>query len=274
MRAMILAAGRGERMRPLTDHRPKPLLAVGGKPLIVWHLERLAAAGFRDIVINHAWLGQMIEDALGDGSRWGVRIRYSPEAVALETAGGIAQALPLLSDGDTPFLVVNGDVWSDWEPAQAHSAAAHMTPSSVQAWLLLVDNPAHHPEGDFRLAENGVVSDRKQPTNGIDPIGDTGPISLASQSAEAIGALAPATPTPPALTFSGTAVYHPALFRDLTPGQPAALAPLLRAAMLRHAVIGSRHDGAWVDVGTPARLAELDAHLRRPSDPRFERTSA
>lgn len=251
MRAMILAAGRGERMRPLTDHSPKPLLAVGGKPLIVWHLERLAAAGFQEVVINHAWLGQMIEDALGDGSRWGLRIRYSPEAVALETAGGIAQALPLLSEDDTPFLVVNGDVWSDWQPAQAQDAAARMTQSGAQAWLLLVDNPAHHPEGDFRLAASGVVSDRKQPTNDSDHL-------------DAVSAL----------TFSGTAVYRPALFRDLTPGQPAALVHLLRAAMLRTAVIGSHHDGAWVDVGTPARLAELDAQLRRPSDPRLERTSA
>jgi len=258
MRAMILAAGRGERMRPLTDHSPKPLLAVGGKPLIVWHLERLAAAGFHEVVINHAWLGQMIEDALGDGSRWGLRIRYSPEAVALETAGGIAQALPLLSQDDTPFLVVNGDVWSDWEPALAQDATARMTQSGAQAWLLLVDNPAHNPKGDFRLAPSGVLSDGKQPTNGSDPVDGT------VESTDAISAL----------TFSGTAVYHPALFRDLTPGEPAALAPLLRAAMLRNAVIGSHHDGVWVDVGTPARLAELDAQLRRPSDPRFERTSA
>ena len=258
MRAMILAAGRGERMRPLTDHSPKPLLAVGGKPLIVWHLERLAAAGFHEVIINHAWLGQMIEDALGDGSRWGLRIRYSPEAVALETAGGIAQALPLLSQDDTPFLVVNGDVWSDWEPALAQDATARMTQSGAQAWLLLVDNPAHNPKGDFRLAPSGVLSDGKQPTNGSDPVDGT------VESTDAISAL----------TFSGTAVYHPDLFRDLTPGEPAALAPLLRAAMLRNAVIGSHHDGVWVDVGTPARLAELDAQLRRPSDPRFERTSA
>jgi MurNAc alpha-1-phosphate uridylyltransferase len=264
MRAMILAAGRGERMRPLTDHSPKPLLAVGDKPLIFWHLERLAAAGFHDVVINHAWLGQMIENALGNGSRWGLRIRYSPEAVALETAGGIAQALPLLSDDDTPFLVVNGDVWSDWDPALAQGAAVRMTQSDAQTWLLLVDNPAHHPEGDFRLAASGAVSDRKHPTDGIDQAAHTDRASLASRSTDPVAAL----------TFSGTAVYHPALFRDLTPGQPAALAPLLRAAMLRDAVIGSHHDGAWVDVGTPARLAELDAQLRRPSDPRLERTSA
>ena len=137
MRAMILAAGRGERMRPLTDRLPKP--AAGGRPaLIVWHLRRLAAAGIRDIVINHAWLGHEIEQALGDGSNHGVRIRYSPEQTALETAGGIVQALPLL--GDAPFLVVNGDVWCDWQPDAAHALAADLKPDS--AWLLLVNNPS------------------------------------------------------------------------------------------------------------------------------------
>lgn len=138
MRAMILAAGRGERMRPLTDRLPKPLLPAGGQPLIVWHLRRSAAAGIRDIVINHAWLGHEIEQALGDGSNHGVRIRYSPEQTALETAGGIVQALPLL--GDAPFLVVNGDVWCDWQPDAAHALAADLKPDS--AWLLLVNNPS------------------------------------------------------------------------------------------------------------------------------------
>ncbi|MEY3201635.1 MAG: hypothetical protein RIR70_1185 [Pseudomonadota bacterium] len=150
MKAMILAAGRGERMRPLTDHTPKPLLAVGGKPLIVWHLERLRAAGFDDIVINHAHLGQAIEAALGDGAAWGVRIRYSPEKEALETAGGIAQALPLL--GEAPFLVVNGDVFCDWP----FERAAHLGGSP--AHLVLVPNPPHHPGGDFAL-EAGVLTD-------------------------------------------------------------------------------------------------------------------
>lgn len=259
MRAMILAAGRGERMRPLTDHCPKPLLAAGGKPLIVWHLERLAAAGIQEVVINHAWLGAMIEDALGDGARWGLRIRYSPEASALETAGGIHQALPLLADGDEPFLVVNGDVWSDWTPAMAYAAADALAQQQADAWLLLVDNPSHHLDGDFRLAPDGRVSDRKTAAT-ADP--------------------SPAVPDPlsavvfPALTFSGTAVYRPALFRALPPGQPAPLAPLLRAAMRNGCVIGARHDGAWIDVGTPARLAELDLQLRRLSDPRPERTSA
>jgi MurNAc alpha-1-phosphate uridylyltransferase len=236
MRAMILAAGRGERMRPLTDRSPKPLLEVGGKPLIVWHLERLAAAGFREVVINHAWLGHMIEAALGDGARWGLSIRYSPETTALETAGGIARALPLLTDGEAPFLVVNGDVWSDWQPSHARAAADELGRTAARAWLLLVDNPPHNPAGDFRLGADGMVADARQPTNGGD-----------------------------ALTFSGTAVYHPALFHDLVPGEPAALAPLLRAAMSLGLVAGARHDGRWVDVGTPQRLAELDDTLRRAS---------
>lgn len=183
MRAMILAAGRGERMRPLTDRLPKPLLPAGGQPLIVWHLRRLAAAGIRDIVINHAWLGHEIEQALGDGSDHGVRIRYSPEQTALETAGGIVQALPLL--GDAPFLVVNGDVWCDWQPDAAHALAADLKPDS--AWLLLVNNPQHHPDGDFVLEPDGRVHD-----------GDG-----------------------PRLTFSGIGVYHPGLFAGLARGTAA-----------------------------------------------------
>jgi len=228
MRAMILAAGRGERMRPLTDRTPKPLLPAGGKPLAAWHIERLAAAGVRDLVVNHAWLGAQIEAALGNGSRWGVRIRYSPEAVALETAGGIARALPLL--GDAPFLVVNGDVWCDWDPAGAQAVAARLDGRAASAWLLLVDNPAHHPGGDFVLRGGKV----------FDGGGDR-------------------------LTFSGIGVYHPALFAGTAPDRPAPLAPLLRAAMARGAVLGERHAGAWTDVGTPQRLAELDARLSASS---------
>jgi MurNAc alpha-1-phosphate uridylyltransferase len=149
MKAMILAAGRGERMRPLTDHTPKPLLQVGGKSLIVWHLQRLAAAGFKDIVINHAHLGQQIENALGDGSQWGVRIQYSPEKIALETAGGIANAMPLL--GDAPFLVVNGDVYTDID-----FGALNLTSPNL-AHLVMVDNPPQHAAGDFSLF-NGKLS--------------------------------------------------------------------------------------------------------------------
>jgi len=148
MRAMILAAGRGERMRPLTDYTPKPLLMAGGKPLIVWHIERLAAAGITELVINHAHLGQQIEDALGDGQQWQVTIRYSAEGTALETAGGIAYALPLL--GDAPFLVVNGDVFTDIDYARL------ALPTGKLAHLVMVDNPPQHAAGDFAL-ENGLV---------------------------------------------------------------------------------------------------------------------
>ncbi|CAM4246687.1 putative sugar-phosphate nucleotidyl transferase [Bordetella tumbae] len=242
MRAMILAAGRGERMRPLTDHTPKPLLPAGGKPLIVWHLERLAAVGIREIVINHAWLGEQLPAQLGDGSRFGVQIAYSPESpAALETAGGIAQALPLL--GSDPFLVVNGDIWCDWNPAEAEARLRDMHRAGADAWLLLVDNPEHHPQGDFILSAQGIVlSDRPQATNSSD--GDAN------------------TSTLPKLTFAGIGLYRPALFADLPPAMPAPLGPLLRAAMARDAVLGTHHRGAWTDVGTPQRLETLDALLK------------
>jgi MurNAc alpha-1-phosphate uridylyltransferase len=216
---MILAAGRGERMRPLTDVTPKPLLPVAGKPLIVWHLERLARAGFREIVINHAHLGDQIEALLGDGAAWGLRIAYSAESQgALETAGGIANALPLLAD--EPFLVVNGDIFCDWDFARAcvTDALAH---------LVLVDNPPHHPAGDFTL--DGAK----------------------------VGAGGTA-----ALTFSGIGIYRPELFAGIARGQPAKLAPLLREAMAAGRVTGEKHAGRWEDVGTPERLAALDAELR------------
>ena len=150
MKAFILAAGRGERMRPLTEHTPKPLLVAGGKPLIVWHLERLAAAGFKVVVINHAHLGSQIEQALGDGSQWGLHIQYSPEPPgALETAGGIATALPLL--GDEPFLVVNGDVYCDINFSRFSALTA------TNAHLIMVENPAHHTNGDFSLDGERVI---------------------------------------------------------------------------------------------------------------------
>ena len=162
MNAIILAAGRGERMRPLTDHTPKPLLLAGGKPLIVYHVERLAAAGLRNIVINHAHLGHRIEAALGDGSRWGATIRYSPEGRALETGGGIFKALPLLAPG--PFVVVNGDIWTDLDFAQLHLG------DGLLAHLVLVDNPGHNPEGDFAL-DNGRLSATGSPRYTFSGIG-------------------------------------------------------------------------------------------------------
>jgi len=226
MHAMILAAGRGERMRPLTDHLPKPLLPVAGKPLIVWHLEKLAGAGIRNVVINHAWLGHMLEMQLGDGAQFGLKIRYSAETTALETAGGIATALPML--GPEPFLVINGDIWCDWDVTAAQSIATQLKTDGQLGWLLLVPNPTHNPEGDFELSETGLVN--------------TGENNRS--------------------TFSGIGIYDPALFRSTVCGHPAKLAPLLREAMSKQAVCGELHTGTWVDVGTPQRLAELDQMIK------------
>ena len=216
---MILAAGRGERMRPLTDRLPKPLLPVAGKPLIVHLIDRLRAAGFERIVINVSYLGALIEQTLGDGSEHGVVLTYSHEQDGpLETGGGIRQALPLLDRHQ--FLVVNGDIWTDFPFARLA-----MTPPG-NAHLVLVPNPPHHPDGDFVLANGQVRNDG--------------------------GAR---------LTFSGIAIYRPALFAHLAPGR-FALAPLLRAAMARGEVSGEVYHGGWEDIGTPARLTALDARLR------------
>ena len=223
MKAMILAAGRGERMRPLTDHTPKPLLQAGGKPLIVWHIERLVRAGITELVINHAHLGAQLEATLGDGSRYGAHIAYSAESTALETAGGIAYALPLL--GSEVFAVVNGDVYCDYDFAQLPTLATQMCED--MAHLVMVDNPVHHPKGDFTLQSNRII-----------PL---------------------ATPT---LTFSGIGLYKPALFKDIQHGSKAPLAPLLREKIALGKVGGTHHRGTWVDVGTPQRLSELDAQLR------------
>lgn len=226
MKAMILAAGRGERMRPLTDHLPKPLLEVGGKPLIVWHIEALRAAGMSDLVINHAHLGHKLVEALGDGSALGVHIAWSPEPEgALETAGGIAHARPLL--GEAPFIVVNGDIWCDAGFAALSAAAAGLRADGDLAHLLLVPNPPHNPGGDFVLRDGRVA----------DAADDR-------------------------LTFSGIGAYHPALFDGVDPDAPAKLAPLLRAAMRAGRVSGALHGGHWHDVGTPQRLAEVDALAR------------
>lgn len=182
MKAMILAAGRGERMRPLTDHTPKPLLPVGGKPLIVWHLERLAKAGFKEVVINHAHLGEQIEQALGDGSTWGLIIHYSPETKALETAGGIANALPLL--GDAPFLVVNGDVFAEIDFATLQLVSPNL------AHLVMVNNPPQHPHGDF-VVHSGKVSEQGKNKLTFSGIGVYHPNLFASIPKEASAKLAP-----------------------------------------------------------------------------------
>ncbi|MBO9716631.1 MAG: nucleotidyltransferase family protein [Pseudoxanthomonas sp.] len=231
MRALVFAAGLGERMRPLTDHTPKPLLEAGGKPLLVWHLEKLAALGVREIVVNTSWLAARFPEVLGDGARWGLRLHYSYEGpTPLETGGGMLHALPLL--GDAPFVAVNGDIWTDYDFARLPREPRG------DAHLILVDNPVHHPQGDFGLQADGRVA-------------DTGANRL---------------------TFSGIGVYHPRIldgWHDTVDGDPGTpprfrLAPLLRAAMARAAVSGEHHPGRWTDVGTPERLAALDRQLATP----------
>ncbi|MBP1474449.1 nucleotidyltransferase family protein [Frateuria sp. MAH-13] len=230
--ALIFAAGLGERMRPLTDHTPKPLLEAGGKPLVAWHLEKLAAAGVHYVVINTSHLAEQFPEALGDGSRWGLRIRYAYEGpTPLETGGGMLNALSLL--GEAPFIAVNGDIHSDVD-----YVSLPVEPQGL-AHLVMVDNPAHHPGGDFGLDVHGILH------------GDAHT----------------------RLTFSGIGVYRPTLLQDWrqaigeAPGAEATpprfkLAPLLRRAMAGGRVHGTHHRGAWTDVGTPARLAELDGRLR------------
>jgi len=224
MKAILLAAGRGERMRPLTDHTPKPLLQVGGKSLIVWHIERLVRAGITDLIINHAHLGMQIEQALGDGSMFGATIRYSDEGTALETAGGIAFALSLL--GDEPFAVVNGDIYCDYDFSRLPEMAGQMRHGQDSVHLVLIDNPVHNPKGDFGLNGSRV------------------------------------TETPPKLTFSGIGLYEPSLFTSIARGSKAPLAPLLREKIALGKASGEYHHGLWVDVGTPQRLNELDKQLR------------
>jgi MurNAc alpha-1-phosphate uridylyltransferase len=232
--ALILAAGRGERMRPLTDHCPKPLLPVQGKPLIAWHLENLARAGVRDVVINTAWLEAQFPALLGDGSAFGVRIRYSHEGArfgaALETAGGIATALPLLRDA--PFWLVAGDVFVP-EFAFADADAQRFAASGALAHIYLVPNPPHNLRGDFGISADGLA------------------LSRADEQ----------------FTYSTLGLYRPALFKDTPAGQKAALAPLLRQAMQSGAVTAALYSGPWTDVGTPERLAELNTNTEKSPPP-------
>lgn len=225
MKAMILAAGMGNRMRPLTLHTPKPLLEVGGKPLIVWHIEKLQKMGVQEIVINTAWLGEKLADALGDGSQFGVKILWSHEGKGLETAGGIINALPLL--GNEPFILVNGDVWTtmDFAPllnVQLQDDLAH---------LVLVENPVQHPQGDFTLAANKAYTFEQ------------------ARSGEN-------------LTYSGVAVMHPQMFNGLESGK-RPLAPLLKQAMQQEKISAQKLQGVWVDVGTPERLNALDQQIQQ-----------
>lgn len=237
MRAMILAAGRGERMRPLTDVTPKPLLPVGGKALIDWHLDNLARAGVREVVINHAWLGAQIAAHVGDGARYGLRVAYSPEGEALETLGGIVKALPLL--GAAPFLVVNADIWTDCEFAPLVQQGLR---ADRAAHLVLVDNPPQHPRGDFAIVD-GDLDNGARSGEGCEP-----------------GAAVVR------LTFSGIALYRPEFFAGCLPGNAAPakapLAPLLRAAADARRISASHYRGRWFDIGTPERLAQLDTQLR------------
>lgn len=234
MKALILAAGRGERMRPLTDATPKPLLAAGGKRLIEWHLEKLAAIGIDEVVVNIAHLAAQFPATLGDGARYGLRIVYSREGdEPLETGGGLLHALPLLGDG--PFIVVNGDIWADYDFVRLPREPAGL------AHLMLVDNPPHHPQGDFWLAGDGSIA-VDAPSDGR------------------------------RLTYAGIGVYRPELlhgWRGVIGHAPGAralpprfqLAPLLNAAARAGRISGEHHRGAWTDVGTPERLAALDATL-------------
>src|SRR5690554_1107921 len=219
MKAMILAAGRGERLRPYTDTVPKPLLTVADKPLSFWHLEKLAQVGIQQVVINTAWLGEQLVAQVGDGSRFGMEVLWSHEpAGGLETAGGIVNALPLL--GSEPFLVVNGDVFTHYSFAQI----AALEPN-VLGHLVLVDNPAHHPQGDFTLTESGRVAAKQQQESG--------------------------------LTFSGISLLSPALFSDLAPGK-RPLREIFVSAIEKEQLTGEYFAGYWNDVGTPERLAQVN----------------
>ena len=228
MRAMILAAGLGTRMRPLTLTTPKPLLLVAGKPLIQYHIERLVAAGITEMVINHAWLGEQLEDQMGDGQRFGARIIWSPEQEPLETGGGILKALPDLSPEGDDFLLVNGDVFTNYPFKHVTDLNAGLGLEADRlAHLILVDNPGHNPEGDFALQEGQVIE------SGSDK-----------------------------LTFSGISLLSPRLFEGCSAGK-FPLAPLLRAAMQSNRVSGEHFRGYWRDIGTPERLSEVSSDVKK-----------
>ncbi len=227
MKVMILAAGRGQRMRPLTDQIPKPLIQAGGTPLIVRIIRQLQSAGYTDLVINHAWLGEQIESALGDGSAFGARIQWSAETTALETAGGIANALSLL--GSEPFGVVNADICTDFAFTRLGTMADRLNREHLAANCVVVPNPPEHPEGDFGLTAQGLLNN--------------------SQDADL------------RVTYAGVGVYSPEMFDVISAGSPAPLAPLMRSQANKNRVGAELHDGFWSDVGTPERLEQVNQHL-------------
>jgi len=222
MKAMILAAGKGERMRPLTNQIPKPLLDVAGKPLIVWHLEKLAQANFKEVIINHAHLGEMIEAFIGDGSKWNLKITYSREGSPLETAGGIKKALPLI--GDQPFLVVNADIYTDFD----YASLKNRNLNDYIGHLVMVKNPTHHPDGDFVLKNNQIELEGQE-----------------------------------RLTFSGIAIYQPEIFEDINIELVAKLAPILKKLIEAKCISGEIYEGLWFDIGTPERLNEINLFLKK-----------
>jgi MurNAc alpha-1-phosphate uridylyltransferase len=243
MKAMILAAGRGERMRPLTDTTPKPLLKVAGQCLIEYHIKALVKAGVTQLLINHSWLGEQIELALGDGSQYGAEIQYSPEATALETAGGIINALSFLNE--EPFIVANGDIFTDY-PFE-NLLKLKMT---KLAHLVLVDNPQHHPQGDFYYQNNTVLNPGNTVLNQNNTV--LNPNNKVSKPSDDISQRR--------YTYSGIALYDPEFFHGLAAGKQA-LGPLLRAAMDNYQVSGEYYHGFWLDIGTPERLYELEKEL-------------
>lgn len=265
MKALILAAGEGRRMRPLTDVTPKPLLEVAGKPLIEHHIARLAAAGFTEIVVNVSHLGQQLVDFLGDGSQWQVAIAISAEQTPLETAGGIIQALPHL--GDAPFLLVNGDVFTDYPFAQLRETA----PAERGAHIVLVPNPAHRPEGDFLLSDRcvkdlPVAADSWDANQDVAQKQTPGPEANRSVGRHRVSALEQNSNSSlfnGSATYSGIGVYGPGLFADCAPGKQP-LKPLLDNAIADGALTGELYQGVWEDVGTPERLTALNQ--RFPSD--------
>jgi MurNAc alpha-1-phosphate uridylyltransferase len=225
--ALILAAGRGERLRPLTDTLPKPLLQAGGRALVEWQVESLVRSGFTDLVVNHAHLGAMIEERLGDGRRFGARIRYSPESPALETAGGIAHALPLLPAG--PFVVVSGDINTDFDYSTLRPRIERIgaDPAACVAHLVLVDNPAWHAAGDMALSGGRITREGAK------------------------------------LTYGNIGVFHPQMFRDIAPGTVLRLFPWAYRFADEGRVSGERYAGAWDNVGTAEQLAALDRRLSK-----------